>query len=55
MTPHHRFLLRLHLNQIDALDAAIACIDQEVDANVEPFAPPIELLITIPGVSNLSA
>ena len=36
-TKHHRFMLRLHLQQIDALDAAIAAIDQEVDANVEPF------------------
>jgi hypothetical protein len=30
-------MLRLHLQQIDALDAAISQIDQEVDANVEPF------------------
>ena len=27
--PHHRFLLGLHLKQIDALDAAIAAIDGE--------------------------
>jgi transposase len=32
---HHRFLLRLHRNQVDALDTALAGIDQEVDANVE--------------------
>ena len=37
VTEHHRFLLRLHLRQIDALDAAIAEIDQEVDGDVEPF------------------
>jgi hypothetical protein len=36
---HHRFLLRLHLQQIDAIYAAIDEIDQEVDADVEPFAP----------------
>jgi transposase len=29
---HHRFLLRLHLQQIDALEAAIAEIDREADA-----------------------
>src|SRR6266478_4860251 len=34
VTKHHRFLLRLHLQQIDTLTAAVAEIDQEVDANV---------------------
>jgi transposase len=54
-TRRHRFLLRLHLQQIDAIDAAIEEIDQEVDADVEPFRPAIQLLTTIPGVSVLSA
>lgn len=55
VTRHHRFLLPLHLQQIDALDAAIEQIDQEVDADVEPFRAAIQLLTTIPGVSELSA
>jgi transposase len=55
VTRHHRFLLRLHLQQIDALDAAIEQIDQEVDADVEPFRAASALLTTIPGVSELSA
>jgi transposase len=55
VTGHHRFLLRLHLDQIDALDAAIARIDQEVNANVEPFRAAIDLLSTIPGIGALSA
>jgi len=55
VTRHHRFLLRLHLQQIDALDVAIAGIDQEVDDNVEPFRIAIRLLTTIPGISDLSA
>ena len=37
VTKHHRFLLRLHLQQIDALDAAIAEIDREVEAGIAPF------------------
>src|SRR5271156_6329222 len=37
VTDHHRFMLKLHLDQIDAQDAAIARIDKEVDGNVEPF------------------
>jgi transposase len=39
VTKHHRFLLRLHLNQIDALDAAMATVDAQVEANLGPFAP----------------
>src|SRR5271165_6133865 len=30
VTAHHRFMLRLHLNHLDAVDAAIASIDKEV-------------------------
>jgi transposase len=55
VTKHHRFLLQLHLQQVDAIDAAISEIDREVDANVEPFRTAITLLTTIPGVSDLSA
>src|SRR5437764_7027583 len=44
MTKHHRFLLRLHLQQIDAIDGAIAEIDREVDADVEPCRTAIGLL-----------
>ncbi len=55
VTQHHRFLLKLHLEQIDALDAAIRSIDQEVDGTIEPFRLATGLLIEIPGVSQLAA
>ena len=55
VTSHHRFLLALHLKQIDALDEAVAGIDQEVDAHVEPFRAAITQLKTIPGVGDLGA
>jgi transposase len=55
VTRHHRFLLRLHLQQIDALDALITEIDREVDAQVEPFRAAVQLLTTIPGIDELSA
>ena len=55
VTRHHRFLLRLHLKQIDALDEAIAGIDTEVDAHVEPFRAAIAQLKTIPGIGDLGA
>ncbi len=66
LTDHHRFLLRLYLNQYDALGAAIVEINQQVNAAItrmdeeaeaalRPFRPLIGLLCTIPGVSTLGA
>jgi transposase len=55
VTRHHRFLLRLHLQQIDAINAAIEHIDREVDQQVEPFRTTVLLLTTIPGIDELSA
>jgi transposase len=55
VTAHYRFLLRLHLDHLDAVDAAIARIDKEVDSQVEPFRAAVEMLSAIPGLSSLSA
>jgi transposase len=55
VTAHHRFMLRLHLDHMTALDEAIARIDKEVEANVEPFRTAIQILSTVPGISQLSA
>jgi transposase len=55
VTKHHRFLLRLHLNQIDTLDAAMATVDTQVQANLGPFRTAVDLIVSIPGVKNLGA
>ena len=55
VTAHHRFLLQLHLDHLDAVDAAISRLDKEVDSQVEPFRIAVELLSGMPGVSSLSA
>src|SRR5215475_12365921 len=66
LTDHHRFMLRLHLRQYDALEDAIKEIDQQVDAAIArmdaevaagqaTFRSLIALLCTIPGVSDLAA
>jgi transposase len=55
VTKNHRFLLRLHLRQIDALDAAIAAIDRQVEADIAPFRSAVKRLISIPGVKALAA
>lgn len=52
---HHRFLLRVHLKQIDDLAAAIASVEQHIETVVQPFREHIERLVTIPGVSIIIA
>jgi transposase len=52
---HHRFLLGLHLQQINALELAIAEIDREADAGLACFHAAVKQLSSIPGVSELSA
>lgn len=55
VTRTHRFLLKLHLDQIDGFDTAIAKLEAEVDSLLEPFREAVQRLITIPGVSDLVA
>ena len=55
ITDRHRFLLRLHLRQVEALDAATAEIDAEVDRDLAAFRQAVRQLRTIPGVSDLTA
>jgi transposase len=55
VTDRHLFLLRLHLRQIDGLDAAALEIDAEVGRDLAPFLQAVRLLRTMPGVSDPSA
>lgn len=66
LTDHHRFLLRLHVGQYDALAAAMDQIDQQVDTAIAgldkeaadgqaSFRDLISLLCTTPGVNTLAA
>jgi transposase len=55
VTDRHRFLLRLHLRQIDALDEAVADIDREVGREPGPFREAVRLLRSVPGVGDLTA
>ena len=52
---HHRFLLKLHLSQIDALKGAIGQIEARLESLLQPFRAEIELLSSIPGVSVIVA
>ena len=66
LTDHHRFLLKLYLDQRDSADEAIRKIDREVDERISrmdaevvagqaTFRSLVALLCTIPGVSVLAA
>ena len=55
LAAHQRLLLQLSLAQGDALDAAIAAIDREVGERLEPVQETVRRLITLPGLSPLSA
>jgi hypothetical protein len=55
VTDRHRFLLRLHLGQYDALAAALAEVDAEVERDLDPFRDAVRLLRTIPGIGDLAA
>jgi len=52
---HHRFMLKLHLDHIDALDKAIAAIEQEVGSALQPFRQAAKLLNTMPGLSEVAS
>jgi transposase len=52
---HHRFLLRLHLDQIEALEAAVVDVEARIALVLAPFRQWAELLKTIPGVSDTVA
>ena len=53
ITDHHRFMIKLHLDQIDQLEQAVRGV--EARAAAAPFRSAIELLSTIPGVSETTA
>src|SRR5450631_4584353 len=54
-TEHHRFLLAKMLSRIDALDADIADVETEIDAQIAPFASAVARLAEIPGVGATAA
>jgi transposase len=55
VTEHHRFMIQLHLTQIDTLDAAVATIEARVGDALGPFRAAVSLLTTMPGLSDTTA
>jgi len=55
VTDHHRTMLKLHLDLIDALQEALCKIDETVGEALEPIQGAVEILKTIPGISDTAA
>jgi transposase len=55
VTPHHVFMLKLHLSQIDALAAAVRDLEARLGDALSPFRATIERLTTIRGIGALTA
>lgn len=55
VTEHHRFLLRLHLRQVTALQAAVGDVEAQISRLIEPFRERVALLTTMPGISDTVA
>jgi transposase len=55
VTDHHRFLLKLHLEQIDALNKAIDSLEARMTKVLAPMVRSAQVVSTIPGVSMTAA
>lgn len=53
ITDHHRFMLRMHLEQVEHLEKAVRELEDRADQG--PFRVAKDLLTTMPGVSEVTA
>lgn len=52
---HHRFMLKVHLTQVEALEAAVREVEARVGTALAPFRAAVAHLTTMPGVSDTVA
>lgn len=55
VTAHHRFLLKLHLAQVDQLTAGVRELEARMGDVLAPFQEHVDNLTTIPGVNDTTA
>lgn len=55
VTPHHVFMLTLHLSQIDALHAVVRDLEVRLGDALGPFRAAVQRLTTIRGIGPLAA
>lgn len=52
---HHRFLLERMLGRIDGIDADIAVLDAQIEAQLAPFDQAVQRLDEMPGIGPVAA
>ena len=52
---HHALLARMHTDHIDHLTTMIEVLDHRIEEVVDPFAEPLRLLRSIPGIGERAA
>src|SRR5918998_1251045 len=52
---HQRFLLAMHLRQLEAVERDLDALDARIDAQLAPFRAQHGLLLQIPGVDRVTA
>jgi transposase len=55
VTQHHRFMIKLHLEQIDSLQKAVRELEARMGEALAPFREQVTRLTTIPGISDIAA
>src|SRR5260370_7928203 len=55
VTKHHRFMLKLHLRQIDQLDCSIEQLEAQAREATAPFPHQVEQLTAIPRLAQPAA
>jgi len=55
VTAHHRFLLKLHLAQVDQLTSGMRELEARMGEILAPFQEHVDNLTTIPGVNDTTA
>lgn len=55
VTAHHRFMLKLHLEQIAAIETSLTALEQRLSEALAPFRAARNLLTTMPGISDTVA
>ena len=52
---HHRFLLGLQIRRLEQMESDVVVIEARIREKLRPFRAQVELLLSIPGISDLVA
>jgi transposase len=55
VTDHHRFLLRVHFENIDHLVKQIGKLDEQIQKRLEPYEDEFNIIQTVTGIKEISA